>query len=296
MNKFETASSVTASLSTIACLFIIFAYLLVPNIRALFHSKVMLLIAISNLLFSTTAFNPHIQGIFANNGKNSICYAVAFLRESSFILSLLSTALFAQLLYRLVKLEDTKLMKFMLAFVVGSITLAGIISVYPLLTNAYGKYDSYCWIDESLSKSSFLLTLALVFYFPLVVVFIHNLVCLIIVALDLRRRESQPSCRVFQLLLFPTALIVCFFGEMIDKMYQLSSGNQSPDWLRFLGIIGMQTSGFVNGILYGLNHQGRAILGHSCTVGRESVHESILMSRTVSRTNTNSSMSRYKLM
>jgi hypothetical protein len=255
------AFATSGFLGLFGSLFIIISYILFPKLRT-YNKLLVLLLSIADVGKSTSAilslfyFIPGME----TNDRSPLCYTQAIGIEYFELSGFLWPAIIATHLYLAVCRKYTqhalrRLLPVYLGVGYGA-PLAFVIGILALNVVGTGNPDnviSWCWIS---SEHSWIRLL--VYYLPMVALWVYNIVLYYLVSRQINQIMSFAYRKVIiKLGLYVLVLVITDLPALINRVQNLFAPHHPVVVLYFMQAIAVPLQGFFNALVYGLNKQLR---------------------------------------
>jgi len=204
----------------------------------------------------------------ALENPSALCVAQAAIETFASLSSVLWTTAIAATLYMSVFLRLTadEVKSSVKWYYVACYGIPLIVAIIPFTFNGYGPAGAWCWI-----KDKYLAMRIVGFYLPLILAIIFNAVVYTRVVRLINRTyktgADQASAKQIdnttrKLRVYPFILVIVWLPAMINRTYELSTGEQSYT-LFLLQQIFSSSQGMFNALVYGFSRGVREALGQS---------------------------------
>lgn len=248
--------------SVLGSLFIIVVYFALQELRTRRAFRLVLYLAISDLIFCTALFlTPEAE---ENAG---LCNLQAVIISFFGLATVLWTVAIATSAYLEVQRKEAISEKRWIALICG---VCGLLTVLPYSTSSYGEHVEWCWVDTASSKAAGITWQLVQFYIPLWLAFCTNTYCVInfyrthvrtakeLVGITKAQFEDQIH-KARPMLRYPGVLLVCWAAATVDQVYNYTeSPGEVGSFVLAVLHYGLGTlQGLGNALVYGLNEEVR---------------------------------------
>eukprot|EP01083_Nonionella_stella_P073383 198368_1 len=258
----ETINSICAPFSVIGSLFIIFSYLIFPNLRSRFAYSLVFFTAISDLIRSI----GRIWGSFLSSDRSvqTQCSFAGLFINFGGVSSFIFTAVIAIVMYTCVHMQYASLWnvkpeilrrrKYYVAITIWMVTL--IISCLPFINSGYAYVGAWCWISSEFHHWRWIC-----FYGPLILICLFCIVMYTIIirqlrsvaeAMDESNRGRLKFAMYGRLKYYPLVLVIAQLFPTTRRVYNQMFDEEAPFWLGVLHTLGAGLYGGLNAITYGI--------------------------------------------
>jgi len=238
----DKVSMVSCGLGMLGSLFMVVTYILFKEIRGEFSSKIICLLSLSDFMASLLWFPfTHTQRPYCL----ALSVGLQFFLSASFFWTL---AISVSLLYAF---YSNRFEHLMLKLRYYNLICWGIPFFFVILTTLFGKYTNYgvwCFIaTDSLFR--------LLYYIPLVVVFLINSTVFIAVRVQMARHRQSIDSRMNVIVSFYlVAFLVSQLPAVVNGFQHYVISPDKPVFVLYVIIAALQPlQGFLNGLVYGFN-------------------------------------------
>ena len=255
----EVIESISALISVIACLFIIFVCLTSKFLRRGYPYKYIFILSIIDLIWTSNRLIPP-----TNFESKNYCIFQACINQSFHLISILWTGLMSLEMYNVTirnKRPENFGFKRPLLFI---ITFSSLFCIPPFLLKKFGKAQGWCWIAVEKNKPlETCLYRILFFYFFAWTCIAWNTFVAIKARKELKIKfGTEDHATIRQLKKYPIVLLICYipmsFYRMIDPWVEI------PEWVSCFFVIIANLEGFFNVLVFGLNQDVRKHLKKCC--------------------------------
>ena len=281
-----------AVLSLIGGLFIIILFLTCKSLQT-YPFKLISILALFDLFnaigFMLPTYDAHSSQI--------ICKAQGIIVNFFTLASILWSAVIAFSLYLITLKSMLYVEKYLMLYVIIVLSLCAGDSLVPYMLDSYGTVAGWCWITQRKIGDQFFFERYLLFFGPLWVVVICNILLYVIIANRLRKthKESKNLCNRIslsnKLKYYPLILIICYLPYTVKGAMDVGNDILSEDMEYYFTIIAgiaRGINGILNAIAYGLTKKVKNKLAHLLSkkkTGRHSLHVEIRATLTNSAPN-----------
>jgi hypothetical protein len=179
------------------------------------------------------------------------CYASARAMQYAVWLELLSTVFLGASFYEILENRRNVTPRLCAVYVSTAILGAGLMTIIPSATDMFRPLQMWCWIESASPETISSAALQWAFYYAeLSTAF---LVLVVVTALPLRRwrrirRDADKKQLAVRMMLFPAVWLVCKVPSIVDRAYELITGDVLPG-LAFVHSLTIPTMGFFDAIM-----------------------------------------------
>jgi len=218
--------------------------------------NLILCIAISDFFYSIA----NIISMFEHKDTVTLCHIEAFIRQSTFLLSIYFASCTAIVCYKISTDDENFNRKLFLkkAIILGFF-ISLIVIIAPFFFKEYLQYaygPLFCWITYAPTNNKVIMVTVRAIYegIPICIGLMITLVGYIKAIKRIRELPrhiiAQMDIAVYKLLWFPLILFVSFVPSMINNMIAIFVSD-IPPWVRALHLGLTHSIGFTNAIVYG---------------------------------------------
>lgn len=252
-------------LSISACLFVVFLYIWLKDLRH-FTFKLVIYLIIADILKGCALLLPSEDEV--------LCVVQGILTVYFQLSSILWVAVISYVMHSVIVNRDLAIDRKERRFLLICNFVPLVASVVPLSFEKYGYSEGWCSIEETGSDYVFETILrTVVFYGPLCGVFAYSIYTYHKVNKEVRKYSVRTSSEgsfnsaqstLYKLYMYPVVLVVSYSVVMIYRAYNFITMGESVYVLALLSIALISLNGFLNALVYGLNKHVRQALRDKC--------------------------------
>lgn len=236
---------ISCALSILASFFTIFLYLKFRPVKRSYPARLIVLVSLSDfLLWADRLFNilsKLISGSSFEERNNGYCIFSSIFRCFCVLFNLCCVFMITfALFYEIALFRNPQSIEVSGYFISSCFSL--IMALIPFMMGEYGILDPYqCWITSNSLN-------LLIFYTPLIFVFISNFICVIylIKVLTKSQGEGEKKKVILKFLMFPTILLIAWLPGLIRI-----AGRMDGTLIDGMMYIFMPIQGILNPFIYG---------------------------------------------